>query len=119
MIRDIPKQYKSPFLTKVAGVIRARHYSYRTEQTYIGWIVRYIRYHRKRHPEKMGPAEVSAFLTHLAVKEHVAASTQNQALNALVFMYRHVLGIEYFLTAEDRRNTQKGIMCNGGKRLFI
>ena len=84
MIRDIPNQYKSPFLSKVAGVIRARHYSYRTEQTYIGWILRYIRYHDKRHPAEMGPPEVSAFLTHLAVNEHVAASTQNQG----IFLYR-------------------------------
>ena len=72
-------------------MIRARHYSYRTEQTYIGWILRYIRFHGKRHPAEMGPVEVSAFLSHLAVKDCVAASTQNQALNALVFMYRHVL----------------------------
>ena len=92
MIREIPREYKSPFLTKVSGVIRARHYSYRTEQAYIGWIVRYIKYHGKRHPAEMGKDEVSAFLSQLAVKEHVAASTQNQALNALVFMYRHVLG---------------------------
>ena len=64
----------------MAGVIRARHYTYRTEQTYIGWIVRYIKFHGKRHPKEMGPKEVSAFLSHLAVKEHVAASTQNQGI---------------------------------------
>ncbi|MEN8214156.1 MAG: phage integrase N-terminal SAM-like domain-containing protein [Pseudomonadota bacterium] len=83
--------YSSPFLDQVARAIRVRHYSIRTEKTYIDWIKRFIRFHHKRHPKEMGEAEVAAFLTYLAVERNVAASTQNQALNALVFLYREVL----------------------------
>jgi integron integrase len=68
-----------------------RHYSIRTEQTYLQWIKRFIHFHDLRRPEELGEAEVARFLSHLAVRDRVAASTQNQALNALVFMYRHVL----------------------------
>ena len=78
-------------LEQVQNLIRTRHYSYRTEQTYIYWIKQYIFFHGKRHPAEMGATEVSAFLTHLAVARRVAASTQNQALAALLFLYRHVL----------------------------
>jgi integron integrase len=74
--------------------MRARHYSYRTEQTYVAWIRRYIRFHQYRHSAEMGGAEVEAFLTHLAVERRVAAATQDQALAALLFLYRHVLGAE-------------------------
>lgn len=82
---------KSPFLEQVRETIRVRHYSIRTERTYIEWTRRFILFHRKRHPKEMGEAEVAAFLTYLAVDRKVAASTQNQALNALVFVYKHVL----------------------------
>jgi integron integrase len=82
---------KSPFLQQVVNKIRVRHYSRRTEYTYLQWIKRYIYYHNKRHPKDMREDEVSQFLTHLAVNGNVSASTQNVALNALVFMYRHVL----------------------------
>jgi len=75
-------------------VLRVGHYSYRTEQTYIAWIKRYIVFHGKRHPGDMGKAEIEAFLTYLAVERHVAASTQNQALGAILFLYRSVLGID-------------------------
>ena len=68
--------------------------SLRTEQSYVGWIRRYIRYHKLRHPDEMGSAEVVEFLSHLAVERNVAASTQNQALSALLFLYREVLGRE-------------------------
>jgi integron integrase len=78
-------------LDQVRDAIRLKHYSIRTEQAYIGWIKRYIFFHDVRHPAEMGTAEVEAFLTHLAVKENVAASTQNQALSALLFLYREVL----------------------------
>lgn len=78
-------------IDKVREVIRMRHYSIRTEDAYIGWIRRYIRFHGRRHPREMGEAEVRAFLSHLAVNGDVAASTQNQALNALVFLYKAVL----------------------------
>lgn len=81
----------SPFLNEVIAAIRVRHYSIRTEQAYVGWIRRFIFFHSKRHPAEMGAAEVGDFLTHLAVTANVAASTQNQALNALVFMYKAVL----------------------------
>ncbi len=78
--------------------IRLKHYSYRTEQSYVQWIRRYILFHNKRHPNEMGVPEIEAFLTHLAVQEHVAASTQNQALSALLFLYRAVL----FLPLDER-----------------
>ena len=78
-------------LDQVRDQIRLKHYSYRTEQTYVYWIRRYILFHNKRHPSEMGGAELEAFLTHLAVVDKVAASTQNQALNAVLFLYRHVL----------------------------
>lgn len=78
-------------LDQVRDAIRLKHYSYKTEQSYVAWIKRFILFHNKRHPQEMGRAEIEAFLTHLAVKEHVAASTQNQALSALLFLYRDVL----------------------------
>ncbi|EKF74532.1 integron integrase [Alcanivorax hongdengensis A-11-3] len=71
--------------------IRVRHYSTRTEKTYWYWIRYFIRFHKMRHPEEMAEREVSLFLTWLATRRHVAAATQNQALNALVFLYRHVI----------------------------
>ena len=77
------KNLSSPFLHRVRDAIRLRHYSIRTEQSYLSWIKRFILFHNKRHPQEMGEQEVVAFLTHLAVSRQVAASTQNQALNAL------------------------------------
>jgi integron integrase len=82
-------------LDQVRDVIRVKHYSIRTEESYVDWIRRYILFHNKRHPKDMGRIEVEAFLTHLAVKGNVAASTQNQALSALLFLYREVLKIEF------------------------
>jgi integrase len=73
---------------------RKLHYSYRTEQAYCDWIKRYILFHNKRHPREMGAAEVEAFLSHLATDRGVSASTQNQALCALLFLYRKVLEVE-------------------------
>ena len=81
----------SPFLDEVRAAIRVRHYSIRTEQAYLDWTRRFILFHGKRHPREMGVEEVRAFLTHLAVDGHVAPATQNQALNALVFLYRYVV----------------------------
>jgi integron integrase len=81
-------------LDQCRRVLRVKHYSYRTEQSYVAWIERYIRFHGIRHPNTMGAAEVEQFLTHLAVQRHVSASTQNQALNAVVFLYRDVLQID-------------------------
>jgi len=74
--------------------LRSRHYSLRTEQIYCHWVRRYIHFHNIRHPAEMSEPEINAFLTHLATKEKVSASTQNQALAALLFLYRHVLGRE-------------------------
>src|SRR5689334_6894417 len=81
-------------LDQVSAELRARHCSRRTEEAYRHWIVRFLRFHGCRHPRELGAAEVSAFLTHLAVHQHVAAATQNQALAALLFLYRRVLGID-------------------------
>ena len=79
---------------QVRARIRAKHYSLRTEEAYVDWIRRFILFHNKRHPAEMGASQVEVFLSHLAVAGNVAASTQNQALSALLFLYREVLGIE-------------------------
>ena len=86
-----PTPSEPRLLDQVRNEIRLRHYSIRTEQTYAHWIVRFVRFHGLRHPREMGAPEINAFLTHLAVHDNVTASTQNQALSALVFLYRHVL----------------------------
>jgi integron integrase len=85
---------KLRLLDQVREVARLRHFSLRTEQAYADWIKRFIFFHNKRHPREMGAPEVTAFLSDLAVGRKVAASTQNQALNALVFLYREVLHLE-------------------------
>jgi site-specific recombinase XerD len=72
-------------------VLRLKHMSIRTEDTYVHWVRRFILFHHKRHPQEMGAPEIRAFLAHLAFHDQVAASTQNVALNALVFLYRYVL----------------------------
>lgn len=90
-VNHSPKPRK--LLEQARDVIRLKHYSCRTEQTYVAWIRRYILFHGKRHPVEMGVPEVEAFLTDLAVQGRVSASTQNQALSALLFLYRHVLKI--------------------------
>ncbi|MBS3963348.1 MAG: integron integrase [Methylomonas sp.] len=81
-------------LDQVRDKIRVKHYSIRTEQAYTDWIRRFILFHHKQHPSEMGAAEVEAFLTHLAVVGNVAASTQNQAKSALLFLYKEVLAVE-------------------------
>lgn len=84
-------QYKSPFLNEVQRVLRVRGYAYQTEKTYIYWIRYYIRFHENQHPNSLAEAEVERFLSYLAVSRNVAVNTQNQAFNALIFLYRHVL----------------------------
>jgi len=74
--------------------MRVRHYSLRTERAYLDWVRRFVLFHGKRHPERLGAAEVQAFLTHLAVERSVSSSTQNQAKSALLFLYREVLGLQ-------------------------
>ncbi len=89
-----PDTPKPKLLDRVRAALRIRHYSRRTEEVYVSWIRRYILFHDKRHPVEMGAPEVTTFLTTLAVEGKVAASTQNQALSALLFLYREVLGID-------------------------
>jgi integron integrase len=84
---DAPK----PLLDQLRDAIRLKHYSIRTEDAYCNWVKRFILFHHKRHPKDMGAPDIAAFLTHLAVHDTVAASTQNQALSALLFLYREVL----------------------------
>src|SRR6266516_4079007 len=86
-----PKQSKPKLLDQVRQLMRLRHYSLRTEEAYVGWIRRYILFHGKRHPNELDEKDVSDFLSSLAIKGRVAASTQNQALNALLFLYKEVL----------------------------
>lgn len=97
-------------MEQVRQVLRYHHYAYRTETTYCYWIVRYIRFfNAKRHPKDMGKLEIEAFLSHLAVEGKVAASTQRQALNAIIFLYKHVLDqpveelIEHIRAQKQRR----------------
>ena len=91
--RDPSGEARPPkLLDRVRGELRLRHYSLRTEEAYVFWIRRFIVFHGKRHPTALGGPEIAAFLSHLACEGRVAASTQNQALAALVFLYRHVLG---------------------------
>ena len=82
---------KPKLLDQMRHVLRLKHLSIRTEETYLSWTKRFILFHGKRHPQDMGVSEIRAFLTHLAVHDKVAASTQNSALHALLFLYRHVL----------------------------
>jgi integrase len=79
------------FLDQVRDLLRLKHYSIRTEESYISWIRKYILFHNKRHPKDMGSKEIEAFLSHLATKLKVSSSTQNQAFNALLFLYREFL----------------------------
>jgi integron integrase len=81
-------------MPRVRAAIRARHYSRRTEQAYVDWIRRYIVFHDKKHPSTMGAPDIARFVTWLADKQRVSASTQNQALSAILFLYRHVLHID-------------------------
>jgi len=89
---DSPATFPKPkLLDQVRQAIRMRHYSPRTEETYVHWIKRFIFFHNKRHPAEMAEPEIARFLSNLATDSHVSASTQNQALNAVLFLYRQVL----------------------------
>ena len=90
---NTPGSKPQRLLDRVRGAIRRLHYSRRTEETYIHWIKRFIYFSGRRHPAEMGEAEVTAFLNHLASERNVAAATQNQALSALLFLYKQVLGL--------------------------
>ena len=78
-------------LDQARAVLRRQHYARRTEETYVHWIIRFIHFHNMRHPQDMDTPDIEAFLNHLAVKQQVSASTQNQAFSALLFLYKHVL----------------------------
>src|ERR687891_1415639 len=92
---------KAPkLLDQVRQTLRIKHYSYRTEQSYVDWIKRFIYFHGKRHPREMGAEEIQAYITYLANERQVAASTQNQALSAILFLYKYVLQKEIDLLAE-------------------
>jgi integron integrase len=95
-MRTKPKK----LLDQVREIIRTKHYSYRTEQTYVEWIKRFIFFHNKRHPKNMGAEEVQAYITYLANERHLAASTQNQALSAIVFLYKYVLQQEMLVPSD-------------------
>jgi len=97
-------------LDRMRRIIRTRHYSYRTEKSYLGWARRYILFHGKQHPSGLGKSEIEAFLSHLAVDRNVAPSTQNQALNGILFLYRHVLEMDVpWLDDVVRASTRKRI----------
>jgi hypothetical protein len=87
MIDQKPKR----LLDQVRDVVRIKHYSKKTEQVYVHWIRRYILFHNKRHPQEMSRPEIEKYLTHIAVNKQVSASTQNQALSAILFLYREVI----------------------------
>lgn len=94
MQQNLPEKQSPKLLDQVRERIRVKHYSIRTEETYLSWIRRFIYFHGKRHPREMGTREIEAFLTHLATERDVAASTQNQALSAILFLYKEVLEME-------------------------
>jgi site-specific recombinase XerD len=124
VLESMPETGKDKkLLDQMRGVLRLKHYSYRTEQSYIDWVERFVRYHARkksaqagsnrlawRHPREMREEEVSEFLTHLARDGNVAPSTQNQALSALLFLYKHVLKVEIaWLTDVERATKPKRI----------
>ena len=103
-------QPKPPgLIQRYRELLQTRHYARRTVKTYEQWLRRYLRFHRLRHPREMGSAEVNAFLTHLAVEEQVSASTQNQALAALLFLYRDLLERELELEGVVRARTRQRV----------
>ena len=98
----------SPKLLDVfRDALRVKHYSARTEDTYVTWVKNFILFHKKRHPREMGAEEIGQFLTHLASQKEVSASTQNQAFSAILFLFRHTLHIELDETALARFRPQR------------
>lgn len=102
-MQNSPKPQEKKLLEQVRDAIRTKHYSQRTEKTYTDWIRRYILFHGKKHPREMGVSEVQQFIQHLVNEGHVSASTQNQALSAITFLYRHVLNTELQFPADTIR----------------
>src|SRR5215207_6465984 len=105
----------SRLLEQVREAVRTRHYSLRTEEAYIRWAREYILFCGKRHPAELGVREVSAFISHLAVGHRVAASTQTQALSALLFLYREVLALPIgWVAGEEAQAAARGLHPRGG-----
>lgn len=102
-MQNSPKPQEKKLLEQVRDAIRTKHYSQRTEKTYTDWIRRYILFHDKKHPREMGVPEVQQFIQHLVNEGNVSASTQNQALSAVTFLYRHVLNTELHFPADTIR----------------
>ena len=114
---DVPLPRPPLLLDQMRQVLRVRHYSPRTERSYVDWAERFIRFHGRRHSRDLGATEVERFLTHLAVEGTVAASTQNQARNALVFLYKHVLEIDLgrFAAVRARRASRLPVVLDAGE----
>ena len=120
---------KSKLLDQMSEVLRVKHYSMRTEETYVQWVRRFLKFHRDqagawKHPRELGATDVVAFLNHLAKAQHVAAATQNQALNAIVFLYSQVLGVELgdlgeFLRASKPRRVPVVLSKEETQRLMV
>lgn len=103
-----PSHVGVPLLERVRRRVRARHYSIRTEEAYFHAVRRFILFHGKRHPMEMGAEEIRQYLSHLANDKAVAASTRNQALSALLFLYREVLGVDLpFIEGISLRETPR------------
>jgi integron integrase len=108
----VPVDWSAPsssikLITQVRRAIRVRHYSRRTEEAYVGWVRRFVRFHKLRHPSDLGAPEVAQFLSHLAVARGVSAATQNQALAALLFLYQDVLGRRLAVVAPVVRGKER------------
>src|ERR1035437_5769572 len=101
---ELPRdERKYSLIGMVRRRMRLRRLSVRTEEAYVAWIKRFVRFHELKHPRSLGESEVTAFLTHLAVRERVSASTQNQALAALLFLYRDVRSEEHTSELQSRQ----------------
>ena len=103
----IPEPRSPGLIQRYRELLQTRHYARRTVKTYEQWLRRFLRFHQMRHPREMGSAEVNAFLSHLAVNEQVSASTQNQALAALLFLYRDLLDRELETDGVVRARTRQ------------
>ena len=97
----------SRLMDQVRETLRFYHYAYNTEKSYVDWILRFIRFNDKKHPKEMGKFEIERFLSHLALNRDVAASTQNQAFNAIMFLYKKVLGMEMELDIRAKRSSKR------------
>ena len=124
-VKDNQERKPKKLLELAKEILRRKHYSIRTEETYVGWIKRYIFFHNKRHPKDMGVPEIEEFLTHLAVDRNVSPSTQNQAFNALLFLYRNVLNISLegekidAVRARKKRNLPVVMTKNKVKKIIM